>query len=136
MPLLLLRLRGILEQGRLSPNEKMCTPISYDDVSWEKSDDVFEVWKHNLYRNDVLQAIGKFVQKHRGGVAIKLCNPLRDSFNVCIQVDFLEGGSAMTQIPCPGVIMFSEEKGKREAAAMRHVLRTLRFLCHLSSTTE
>ncbi|KFZ18599.1 hypothetical protein V501_01128 [Pseudogymnoascus sp. VKM F-4519 (FW-2642)] len=50
----------------------MCTPMSYDDVAWEKGDDVFDAWKHKLYRNDVLQAIGGFVQKHRGGVATKL----------------------------------------------------------------
>ncbi|KFZ18178.1 hypothetical protein V502_04242 [Pseudogymnoascus sp. VKM F-4520 (FW-2644)] len=59
----------------------MCTLMSYDDVAWEKSDNVFDAWKHKLYRNDVLQTIGRFVQKHRGGVAIKLCNPLRGSFN-------------------------------------------------------
>ncbi|OBT61758.1 hypothetical protein VE03_09100 [Pseudogymnoascus sp. 23342-1-I1] len=84
--------------------------MSYDDVAWEKSDEVFDAWKHKLYRNDVLQAIGIFVQKHRGGVAIKICNPLRGSFNVCIQVEFLDGGSAMIRIPCPGVVMFPEEK--------------------------
>ncbi|OBT74569.1 hypothetical protein VF21_07528 [Pseudogymnoascus sp. 05NY08] len=88
--------------------------MSYDDVAWEKSDDVFDAWKHKLYRNDVLQAIGTFVQKHRGGVAIKLCNPLRGSFNVCIKVEFLDGGAAMIRIPYPGVVMFPEEKVKRE----------------------
>ncbi|KFY86522.1 hypothetical protein V500_07577 [Pseudogymnoascus sp. VKM F-4518 (FW-2643)] len=99
----------------------MCTPMSYDDVAWEKSDDVFDAWKHKLYRNDVLQAIGRFIQKHRGGVAIKLCNPLRGSFNVCIKVEFLDGGSAVIRIPCPGVVMFPEEKVKREVATMRYV---------------
>ncbi|KAL5344497.1 hypothetical protein ACLOAV_010478 [Pseudogymnoascus australis] len=95
--------------------------MSYDDVAWEKSDDAFDAWKHKLYRNDVLQAIGIFVQKHRGGVAIKLCNPIRGSFNVCIKVGFSDGGSAMIRIPCPGVVIFPEEKVKREVATMRYV---------------
>lgn len=95
--------------------------MSYDDVAWEKSDNVFDAWKHKLYSNDALQAIGGFVQKHRGGVATKLCNPLRGSFNVCIRVEFLDGGAAIIRIPCPGVVMFPEEKVKREVATMRHV---------------
>ncbi|OBT87977.1 hypothetical protein VE02_04523 [Pseudogymnoascus sp. 03VT05] len=99
----------------------MCTPMSYDDVAWERSDDVFDAWKHKIYRNDVLQAIGRFVQKHRGGVAIKLCNPLRGSFKVCIKAEFSDGGAAMIRIPCPGVVIFPEEKVKREVATMRYV---------------
>ena len=111
-------------------------PMSYDDVAWEKSDDVFDAWKHKLYRNDVLQAIDKFVQKHRGGVAIKLCNPLRGSFNVCIQIDFLNGGLAMIRIPCPGVVIFPEEKVGREVATMRYVQENTSIPMPLISTRE
>lgn len=95
--------------------------MSYDDVAWEKSDSVFEVWKHKLYENDVLQAIGRFVEKHRGGIAIKLCNPLRGSFNTCVRVNFSDGGAAMIRFPCPGVVMFPEEKVRKEVATMRYI---------------
>lgn len=51
------------------------------DVACEKSDDIFEVWKHNLHRFDVLEAIGSFVQKHRGAPqpSCNLPKPTRDS---------------------------------------------------------
>ncbi|KAL9101862.1 MAG: hypothetical protein Q9163_002929 [Psora crenata] len=96
----------------------MQTRMSYDDVAWANSEDTFNEWRKKLYTEESFRAIGKLIAKHRGGVPRELYAPTRGSFNVCFRMRF-EDGSAIIRFPCPGVVMFPEEKIHNEVAIMR-----------------
>lgn len=114
--------------------------MPYDDVAWERSDEVFDVWKKTLYEQETLRAIGSLIAKHRGGVPEELCAPIRGAFNVCIRMNFLDGGSAIIRFPCPGVAMFPKEKIQREVAIMRYLSQTtsipVPFVLHYGFTED
>lgn len=93
--------------------------MQFDDVAWERSDEIFDAWKNKLYEEDTQRAIANLIQKHRGGVATELCAPQRGSYNVTIRLLFRDGGSAIMRIPCPGIQMFPDEKLRNEVAVMR-----------------
>jgi hypothetical protein len=99
----------------------MRTRMPYDDVAWEKSDATFDVWKKKLYDPNTLREIGRLIARHRGGVPEELHAPIRGAFNVCLRMSFRDGGSAMIRFPCPGVVMFPEEKVRAEVAVMRYI---------------
>jgi hypothetical protein len=114
--------------------------MPYDDVAWERSDEIFNVWKKTLYEQETLREIGSLIAKYRGGVPEELCAPIRGAFNVCIRMKFLDGGSAMIRFPCPGVAMFPEEKVHREVAVMRYLSQNttipVPFILHYGMTDE
>jgi hypothetical protein len=118
----------------------MHTRMPYDDLAWEKSDAIFDAWKEKLYEPDTLREIGMLIAKHRGGVPEELCAPIRGAFNVCIRMKFLDGGSAMIRFPCPGVVMFPEEKVRREVAVMRYLAQEtsipVPFVLHYGMTDK
>jgi aminoglycoside phosphotransferase (APT) family kinase protein len=95
--------------------------MSYDDVAWAKSYDTLNDWKKRLYTEQSFKEIGELIAKHRGGIPAELCAPIRGSFNVCLRVKFEDGGSAMIRFPCPGFVMFPEEKIRNEVAIMRFI---------------
>lgn len=95
--------------------------MSYDNVAWVRSDEIFDAWKQKLLTTESYLAIGRLIAKHRGGTPIELCAPVRGAFNVCLQMKFEDGGSAIIRFPCPGVVMFPEEKVRNEVAVMRFI---------------
>lgn len=97
--------------------------MSYDDVAWARSDKIFDAWKQKLLTTESYLAIGRLIAKHRGGTPVELCAPVRGAFNVCLQMKFEDGGSAIIRFPCPGVVMFPEEKVRNEVAVMRFIER-------------
>lgn len=114
--------------------------MPYDDLAWEKSDDTFDAWKKKLYDEDTLREIGMLIAKHRGGPPEELFAPIRGAFNVCLRLKFQDGGSAMIRFPCPGVVMFPEEKVRREVAVMRYLAQhtsiPVPFVLHYGMTAE
>ncbi|KAA6415577.1 MAG: phosphotransferase family [Lasallia pustulata] len=68
-------------------------------------------------------AIGRPIAKHRDGTPTELCAPVRGAFNVCLRLKYADGGSAMIRFPCPGVVMFLEEKICYEVTVMRFLER-------------
>jgi hypothetical protein len=99
----------------------MRSRMSFDDVAWQRSDQMFDEWKKDLFKPDNLRAIGLLVGKHRQGRPVEVCAPVTGSFNVCVRVKFDDGGSAMIRFPIPGSAMFLEEK-------VRVLSRPLKFL--------
>ncbi|KAI9841263.1 MAG: hypothetical protein M1837_000799 [Sclerophora amabilis] len=96
--------------------------MPYDDVAWAESEEAFDRWKGKLFDEDVLRAIAALIHQHRGGgIPTELCAPTRGSFNACVRLKFLDGGSAIMRIPCPGLVMFPEEKTRDEVAVMRFI---------------
>ncbi|KAF2278471.1 uncharacterized protein EI97DRAFT_456863 [Westerdykella ornata] len=83
--------------------------MQYDDVAWERSDEIYETWRKKLNDYDLLREIGLLIAKHRGGVPEELCSPERGAFNLCIRMKFRDGGSAIIRFPCPGKVMFPED---------------------------
>ncbi|RAL16949.1 uncharacterized protein BO97DRAFT_335747, partial [Aspergillus homomorphus CBS 101889] len=91
------------------------------DDAWAKCDEIFELWKNKIFEHDVLRDIGRFVDKHRGGVPEQLFGPERGSFHFWFQMQFSDEGSAVIRFPCPGASMFPEEKVKREVAVIEYL---------------
>jgi aminoglycoside phosphotransferase (APT) family kinase protein len=114
--------------------------MPYDDVAWEKSDTTFDTWKKQLYDADTLREIGQLIAQHRGGVPEELYAPIRGAFNVCLRMRFRDGGSALIRFPCPGVVMFPEEKVRAEVAVMRYIKHhtsiPVPFVLHYGMTDE
>jgi hypothetical protein len=52
--------------------------MNYDDVAWAKCDEIFEPWKKKIFERDVLREVGRFVDKHRGGVPTNCFRPDAD----------------------------------------------------------
>ncbi|MCJ1250950.1 hypothetical protein MMC30_008179 [Trapelia coarctata] len=102
---------------------RMRTRMPYDDVAWAKSEEIFDEWKKRLLTPKSYLAVGRLIAKHRGGTPTELCAPVRGAFNVCLRMKFEDGGSAMIRFPCPGIIMFPEEKVRDEVAVMRFIER-------------
>ncbi|ATY63204.1 phosphotransferase family [Cordyceps militaris] len=92
-----------------------------DDVAWEESERVERVWRHSLFEESTLRAIGHFVAKHRQGVPTELCEPKAGGFNALFRMKFMDGGSAVIRFTKPGATMFPEEKIKQEVATMRFI---------------
>lgn len=97
--------------------------MNYDDVAWERSDNVFETWKVTLYQENVLREIGRLIDQWRGGLPEELFAPKRGAFNAWLRMKFKDGGSAIIRFPCPGASMFPEEKVRREVSVMRFLER-------------
>ncbi|KAJ3484020.1 hypothetical protein NLG97_g7159 [Lecanicillium saksenae] len=73
-----------------------------DDVAWEESERIDRVWRHSLFEESTLKAIGRFIAKHRQGVPTELCEPLGGAFNVMFRMKFIDGGSAVIRFTKPG----------------------------------
>lgn len=97
--------------------------MNFDDLAWDRSDDVSKAWKDALFDEKVFRAVGDFIKKHRGGPAEELFSPQKGSFNLMFRMKFVDGGSAIVRFPIPGVSMFPDEKVKREVSVMRFIER-------------
>jgi len=91
----------------------------YDELAWDKNEDIFQVWLRKLRSS--YREIGVLVARLRGGIPIELCAPQRGSFNACMRIKFQDGGSVLIRLPCPGKIMFPDEKTRHEVAVMRFI---------------
>lgn len=95
--------------------------MAFDEVAWDKSDEIFAAWKKKLFNKDVFREIGALIIKHRGGPAEELFPPQKGAFNVILRMKFLDGGSAIIRFPAPGYSVFPEEKVKREESVIRFI---------------
>lgn len=93
--------------------------LDYDAESWDRSTEIYTTWKKKLLKTENLKAIGRLIDKYRGGVPDSLSGPQKGAFNAWIRLKFVDGGSAVMRIPLPGKTMFPEEKVCREVAVMR-----------------
>ncbi|PYI00020.1 hypothetical protein BO71DRAFT_436852 [Aspergillus ellipticus CBS 707.79] len=114
--------------------------MDYDDVAWAKGDEIFAPWRSLIFEPEVLRDIGRFIDKHRGGVPDELFFPKRGSFNAWLRTHFEDGGSTVIRLPCPGASLFPEEKVKREVAVMQFLeyftnLR-IHYILHHGMTEE
>jgi len=66
-------------------------------------------------------AIGRLIVKHRDGTPTELCAPVRGAFNFCLRMKLEDGGSSMIRFPCPGVVIYPEEKARNDVAVMRFI---------------
>lgn len=114
--------------------------MCFDDVAWDRNDAEFDVWKDKLYRQETLREIGDFIVKHRGGSPEELFAPIGGGFNVCLRMDFKDGGSAIIRFPRPGSVFSPEEKVRKEVAVMRFVAEKtaipVPFIFHYGMTEE
>ncbi|EED22175.1 conserved hypothetical protein [Talaromyces stipitatus ATCC 10500] len=88
--------------------------MKFDDLAWERSDNISNAWRDALFDKKVLREVGGFIIKHGKGPAEEPFNPQKGSFNSMFRKKFLDAGSAIIRFPIPGVSMFPEGKVKRE----------------------
>lgn len=55
--------------------------MMFDDLAWERSDNISGEWKHKVFDEKVLREIGRAIIKHRGGPPEELFNPQKGPFN-------------------------------------------------------
>ncbi|KAH8423916.1 phosphotransferase family protein [Aspergillus melleus] len=94
--------------------------MEYDDVAWEQSDQVFDAFKQKITSPDVLLAVTRFMASHRDWA--RPVDRARiaglGAFNLCFRMVFEDGFSSLLRSPCPGRVMFAEEKVRNEVAVM------------------
>ena len=95
--------------------------MMFDEVVWDKSDELFAAWKKKLFNEDVFREIGRLIIQHRGDLRMNLFHHKKGAFNVILRMKFLDGGSAIIRFPAPGYSVFSEEKVKREVSTMHFI---------------
>ncbi|MCJ1259931.1 hypothetical protein MMC24_007770 [Lignoscripta atroalba] len=93
--------------------------MPYDDVAWEKCDEVTNEWLKRLRTPASYRAIAALIAKHHGGVGQEIFPPTRGGFNIHLKMTFLSGRPAMIRFPDPGRIKFPEEKIRKEVAVIR-----------------
>lgn len=118
----------------------MRTRMCFDDVAWERSEDIQDAWIHKLFKEETLMAIGRFILKHRRGKAIELGDPKAGAFNVSFRMSYEDDGSAIIRFPKAGATMFPEEKVRNEVAVIRyiqdHTLIPVPFVLHWGTKEE
>lgn len=95
------------------------THLKYDDVAWEKSDAVYDLWLERML--DYGREMGDLIHKYHGGPPVTLKGPQGGSFNVCFRLEFLNGACGLIRYPAAGRVMLPEEKLRAEVAAMRFI---------------
>ncbi|KAJ5682282.1 hypothetical protein N7462_005447 [Penicillium macrosclerotiorum] len=95
--------------------------LPFDDVAWEKSDDIEESWVDFLFAGDVYNDIGQFLVKH---ISPQKCAEFKHLDNGGFNTSFLmtftdtDTGGAVLRLPIVGAIMFPEEKIRNEVSVM------------------
>ncbi|KAJ5934653.1 hypothetical protein N7466_004200 [Penicillium verhagenii] len=97
--------------------------MPYDDVAWEKSDEVAETWQDQcISPPESFRSIGDFLLKHyNAGGAFEFNGLPVGGFNIALQMKFANDCAAIIRFPIPGYTMFPEEKGRNEVAIMRFI---------------
>ncbi|KAJ5215220.1 uncharacterized protein N7498_001627 [Penicillium cinerascens] len=98
--------------------------LSFDDVAWEKSDDIEESWLDFLLDEDIYNEIGLFLAEHcspRQWADFKLFKT--GGFNASFLMTFTDtdASGAILRFPIPGVHMFPEEKVRNEVSIMQFI---------------
>lgn len=89
--------------------------MKFDDLAWEKSDNVSRSWRANLFNEKTFREIGGCIIRHRGGPAEELFNPQKVSFNIMFRMKFLDGGSAILRFPILGGFYVSGGEGAKRS---------------------
>lgn len=97
--------------------------MKFDDVAWDRADELFAEWKKKIFNEDIQRKIGSMIIKHRRGVPVELFPPKMGGFNLIFRMVFIDGGSAVIRFPVPGSSAIREEKVRREVSVMRFLER-------------
>ncbi|KAI9044471.1 uncharacterized protein KD926_001072 [Aspergillus affinis] len=93
--------------------------MEYDDAAWEGREQVFDDVKKRITSHDVLLVVIRFMASHRDWV--RPIDRARieglGAFSLCSRMVF-EDGFSLLRFPCPGRVMFAEEKVRNEATVM------------------
>ncbi|KAK8231387.1 phosphotransferase family protein [Phyllosticta capitalensis] len=95
--------------------------MEYDDVAWERSEEIEEAWKKKVKQYDSQYQLSKLVAKSRGGTPEEASPPRGGSFNMVIMFIFRDGGKAAVRLAMPATSMFPEEKTLIEVATIRYI---------------
>lgn len=113
--------------------------MQYDYLAAIRSDGKYRTWLEKLFEPEILREVGRFMMKHRGGVAKELTNPVAGAFNACLEMKFADG-SAIIRFPQPGNSSFPEDKLRNEVAIMRYIAEKtaipVPFVLHYGMTDE
>lgn len=94
--------------------------LRYDDVAWEKREEVADCWVRHFFEREILQPVGRFVvRQHRPGDAVEFSFLEKGAYNISFQMKYKNANTAVIRFPQPGATMFPEEKILNEVATMR-----------------
>ncbi|KAJ5880200.1 uncharacterized protein N7473_011253 [Penicillium subrubescens] len=96
--------------------------LHYDDVAWEKSEEIIDTRVQQLLDPEVLASVGNFLVKYRRPNKPGLFDVLaKGAFNILFKITYKNTSAAVIRFPQPGAIMFPEEKLRNEVAIMRYI---------------
>jgi hypothetical protein len=111
------------QRSILSADFSTTSMIEYDEIAEAKLDEEWKSWFAKVF--DARDEIATFVAQHRQSQASGKPKFHRGSFNLCLQIAFLDGGpDAIIRFPRPGHSAFSEEKIMKEVGAVMILQRT------------
>ncbi|KAJ6013385.1 Aminoglycoside phosphotransferase [Penicillium herquei] len=98
--------------------------LSFDDVAWEKSDEVEEYWLQFLRYEDIYYEVELFLSAYhypRQWADFSLFRT--GGFNASFLMTFtdIDTGGAILRFPIPGLAMFPEEKVRNEVSIMKFI---------------
>ncbi|KAJ5928253.1 hypothetical protein N7466_007209 [Penicillium verhagenii] len=97
--------------------------LAYDDKAWERGTIIYKRWFKYLDEHDPFNAVGRFLATHfypREWCEFDII--ALGAFNVCFQIVFTDGFTALIRFPFPGIVMFPEEKVRNEVRVMQFIL--------------
>jgi hypothetical protein len=96
--------------------------LHYDDVAWEKSEEIIDARVQQLLDPEVLASVGNFLVKYHRPNKPGLFDVLaKGAFNILFKMTYKNTSAAVIRFPQPGAIMFPEEKLRNEVAIMRYI---------------
>ncbi|KAJ5935985.1 hypothetical protein N7454_005283 [Penicillium verhagenii] len=96
--------------------------MHYDDVAWERSDEIGDIWVRQFFDNEIAKPIGHFLLRyHQPDTAVALDILEKGAYNISLHMEYLSGTPGVIRFPLPGAVMFPEEKLRYEVAVMRYL---------------
>lgn len=97
---------------------RMC----FDDVAWEKSDEIADTWVRQIFDPNIARSVGDFLLRHHEpDDPVRFAILGKGTFNIALWMSYKTGVAAIIRFPLPGATMFPEEKLRNEVAIMRYI---------------
>ncbi|OQE06140.1 hypothetical protein PENVUL_c019G09050 [Penicillium vulpinum] len=96
--------------------------MCFDDVAWEKSEEIADTWARQCFDPSIARTVGDFLlKKYEPDDPVRFAFLEKGSFNITFWMTYKTGVAAIIRFPLPGAAMFPEEKLRNEVAIMRYI---------------
>lgn len=97
--------------------------MEFDDVAWERNEDLDYKWEEKFNNQDVYREIAREILRWRDGEPAELLEPRRGAANAVLQLKFRDASSTLIRFASPVASGPPAEKVLREVEVMRFLER-------------